>query len=75
MKYYVFITKGEADVLNFSEVCEESLDKLRFSLDGSQTFVRYDNSQPFSFAGKQEYSESEVADIVKGSEWIADEEI
>lgn len=70
---YVFLTAEEANALDFSEVREESIDKLRFSLDSSETFVRYSGDQPSSLSGKTEYTESEVAAIVLGSEWTSEE--
>ena len=66
---YVFLTAEEANALDFSEVREESVDKLRFSLDSSETFVRYSGDQPSSLSGKSEYTQSEVAAIVLGPEW------
>lgn len=66
---YVFLTAEEANALDFSEVREGSVDKLRFSLDSSKTFVRYSGDQPSSLAGKIEYTQSEVATIMHGAEW------
>lgn len=66
---YVFLTAEEANALDFSVVREESVDKLRFSLDSSETFVRYSGDQPSSLSGKSEYTESEVFSIALNSEW------
>ena len=70
---YVFLTAEEANALDFSEVREESIDKLRFSLDSSETFVRYEGTQPFSLLGKQEYTQEEVANLMNSPEWTSDE--
>jgi len=70
---YVFLTAEEANALDFSEVGEESVDKLRFSLEGTQTFVRYEGTQPFSLLGKQEYTQEEVANLMSGPEWTSEE--
>ena len=75
MRTYTFISTEEANALDYSQVCEESVDKLRFSLDGTQTFVRYEGTQPFSLLGKTEYTEEEVANLVSGPEWTSDEPI
>jgi hypothetical protein len=72
---YVFLTAEEANALDFSEVREESIDKLRFSLDSSKTFVRYSGDQPSSLAGKIEYTQSEVASIMLDTEWTSPDEI
>ena len=66
---YVFLTAEEANALDFSEVREESIDKLRFNLDSSETFVRYSGDQPSSLLGKTEYTESEVCSIMLSAEW------
>ena len=66
---YVFLTAEEANALDFSVVREESVDKLRFSLDSSETFVRYSGDQPSILSGKSEYTESEVFSIALNSEW------
>lgn len=73
MRTYTFISAEEANALDYSQVCEESVDKLRFSLDGTQTFVRYEGTQPFSLLGKQEYTEEEIVALISGPEWTSDE--
>lgn len=72
---YVFLTAEEANALDFSEVREGSVDKLRFSLDSNKTFVRYSGDQPISLAGKIEYTQSEVASIMLDTEWTSPDEI
>jgi len=39
---YIIITAEEAKLVSFHEVHETSIDSLRYSLDGTKTFVKYD---------------------------------
>ena len=49
-KYVIFNT-SETGSINFSQVMETSVNTLRLNLSGSQTFVKYEGSQPSSVAG------------------------
>ena len=47
---YVIISSGDAaTVVDFSEVMETSFDTLRFSVDGTQTFVKHKGDIPQRF--------------------------
>ena len=104
---YVIIDKDEVSSVDFSKVLETSADTLRYSLDGSKTFVKYNRAPaqaevlyqvgdtnipsgssvgdvkiaaadeeevPASVAGltskSQEYTHSEILNILTGSEWV-----
>ena len=69
MKSYVIIDSSEVDSIDFDQVLETSADTLRHSLDGTQTFVKYEGSQPSFLNGKQEYTHSEILDILATEEW------
>ena len=60
---YVIINADEVDSVDFSKVDETSADTVRFSTDGSQTFVKYEGDQPSFLNGKQEYTHSEILTI------------
>ena len=49
-KYVIFNT-SETGSIDFSQVTETSVITLRLNLSGSQTFVKYEGSQPSSVAG------------------------
>ena len=72
-KYVVFNT-SETGSIDFSQVIENSKDTIRLNISGSQTFVKYEGSQPSSVAGlsskSQEYTHSEIRNILTGSEWV-----
>jgi hypothetical protein len=69
MKSYVIIDSSEVDSIDFDQVLETSADTLRYSLDGTQTFVKYEGDQPSFLSGKQEYTHSEILSILSGDEW------
>lgn len=70
---YVIIDSSEVNSVDFDQVAETSADTLRYSLDGSKTFVKYEGTQPFFLNGKQEYNNSEILAILATDEWTSDE--
>lgn len=72
---YVIFDISEVGTINFSEVMETSQDTLRLSVDGTKSFVKYEGDQPASVAAlttkTQEYTHSEILDILATSEWTA----
>ena len=72
---YVIIDSDEVDSVDFSRVDETSADTVRYSTDGSQTFIKYEGDQPSFLNGKQEYTHSEILTVLSGDEWTADEPI
>ena len=66
---------SELGTINFSEVMETSPDTLRLSVDGTKSFVKYEGAQPASVAAlttkTQEYTHSEILEILATSEWTA----
>tara|TARA_R110002012_G_scaffold178350_1_gene343412 strand:- start:18 stop:257 length:240 start_codon:yes stop_codon:yes gene_type:complete len=67
---YVIIDADEVDSVNFDQVDETSSDTIRYSLDGSKTFVKFDSDTTPSFLeGKTQYSHSEILAILATDEW------
>ena len=70
---YVIFNVSEINVINFNEVLEDSINTLRYSLDESKSFVKYDGSMPPSVSAlttKQgPYTHSEILSILSGPEW------
>ena len=70
---YVIIPTEEVDTIDFSEVMETSANTCRYSVDGTQTFVKYEGDMPdsvFAVIGKsQEYSHTEILEILNGEDW------
>ena len=44
-RHWVIIPVTELDNVDFSQVCETSIDTVRKSVDGTQTFVKWDGEQ------------------------------
>ena len=72
-RQYVIFDMSEVGTINFSEVMETSPDTLRLSVDGTKSFVKYEGTQPASVAAlttkTQEYSHTEILEILATSEW------
>jgi len=73
MRTYVIIDASEVSSVDFSQVLQADADKLRYSLDGTQTFVKYEGEQPSFLSGKTEYTHSEMLTILATDEWTSDE--
>ena len=72
---YCIIDASEVSSVDFDQVAETSADTLRYSLDGTKTFVKYEGTQPFFLLGKTEYTHEEILSILSGPEWTSDEVI
>lgn len=74
-RHYVIIASGDVPLINFDEVMETSAATLRYSVDGTKTFVKYDGAMPISVASctskSQEYSHEEILTILSGNEWTS----
>lgn len=70
---YVIINSDEVDSVDFSKVEETSESTLRYSLDNSQTFVKYEGAKPGFLYGKDTYTHSEILEVLSGDEWTSDE--
>ena len=67
---YVIINSDEVSSVDFSQVAETSAETVRYSLDGSKTFVKFDTDTTPSFLeGKTQYSHSEILTILTTDEW------
>lgn len=75
MRNYVIIDASEVSSVDFDQVAETSADTLRYSVDGTKTFVKYEGTQPFFLLGKTEYTHEEILTILSGPEWTSEEVI
>lgn len=69
MRTYVILNADEVDDINFGEVMETSADTLRFSLDGSKTFVKFTGETPSFLEGKTTNTHTEMLAILRTSAW------
>tara|TARA_R110002012_G_C11207591_1_gene560762 strand:+ start:217 stop:456 length:240 start_codon:yes stop_codon:yes gene_type:complete len=71
---YVIINADEVSSVNFAQVDETSENTVRYSVDGSKTFVKFDSDTTPSFLdGKTQYTHSEILTILATDEWTPDE--
>lgn len=72
---WVIINASEVGTIDFSQVIETSADTLRYKLDNSQTFVKFEGSTPSFLSGKTQYSHSQIRTILDGTDWSEEEEL
>ena len=70
MRTYVIIDASEIGNVNFDQVQETSADTLRYSLDGTKTFVKYEGNTPAFLATKVQHTHSEILGILSTEEWV-----
>ena len=65
---YVIINSSDVSSVDFSKIAETA-DTLRYSLNGSKTFVKFNGDTPSFLSGKTEYTHSEILAILATDEW------
>jgi len=75
MRTYVIINSSDVSSVDFSKVAETSADTLRYSLDGSKTFVKFEGDTPSFLEGKTQYTHTEILGVLAGPEWSSSDEI
>jgi hypothetical protein len=73
-RHYVIFATSEANIINFDEVLETSIETLRKSTDETKTFVKYDGDEmPPSVSNlttkEGPYSHEEILVILATEEW------
>ena len=61
---YVIIDASEVSSVDFSQVREDSANTLRYNLDNTKTFVKFDGSTPSFLNGKTQYTYAEIRTIL-----------
>jgi hypothetical protein len=69
MRTYCIINSDEVASVDFDQVAETSADTLRYSVDGTKTFVKYEGDQPSFLSGKTEYTYAEILEVLATDEW------
>lgn len=72
---YVIINKSEVANVEFSKVKETSADTLRYSIDGTKTFVKFEGDTPTFLQGKQQYTHAQIIEILSTEEWTQNDTI
>ena len=72
-KYIIFDVSG-LNKINFSEVMEDSASTLRYSLDGTKTFIKWEEAEPSFLSNlltkSRIYTLEEISQILLTSEWF-----
>ena len=74
---YVIFSVSELDKINFDEVLETSADTVRRSIDGTQTFVKWENGGNIppsvqTLTTKGEYlTHAEILEIMSSPAWTS----
>ena len=75
MRNYEIIDASEVSSVDFNQVLETSADTLRYSLDGSQTFVKFDGDTPSFLEGKTALDRSEMLAVLATEDWSSDDPV
>lgn len=75
MRTYVITNSSDVSSVDFSKVAETSTDTLRYSLDGTKTFVKFEGDAPAFLDGLTQYTHSEILDVLATPEWTDPDEI
>lgn len=71
-KFMIF-SCNELDQIDFTQVLETSIDTVRKSVDGTKTFVKWDNDMPecvYNLTTKEgPYTYDEILEILSTPEW------
>lgn len=72
-RHYVIISASDVSNIDFDQVLETSANTVRYSVDETLTFVKYNGGMPSSVSActskSQEYSHSEILVILGGTDW------
>lgn len=71
MRTYVIINSSDVSSVDFSKVVETSADTLRYSVDGTKTFVKFEGDTPAFLDGLTQYTHSEILAELATPEWTA----
>ena len=75
MTNYIIIYKSEVANIDFTKVKETSANTLRYSIDGSKTFVKFEGDTPAFLSGKQQYTHAQILEVLAGEEWTNTEQL
>ena len=72
---YCIIDASEVSSVDFDQVFQTSADTLRYSVDGTKTFVKFTGDTPSFLIGEPQYTHEEILNILSGPEWTSNEVI
>ncbi len=73
-RYYLIIGVNEINKVNFSQVLESSADTLRYNVNNTKTFIKWEGATP-NFVSEittkeGPYNHVEIMGILSTSEWV-----
>ena len=74
-KKYVIINNTDVSSVDFSQVQETSADTLRWNIDKTKTFVKFEGDAPSFLTDKQQYTNAEILAILDdiNGEWYIED--
>jgi hypothetical protein len=70
---YIIFNVSELDLIDFNQVIENSLETLRYSIDGTKTFVKWIGNEPMFISELVSksiiYNNEDMMDILHTDEW------
>ena len=74
MRKYIIFDVSELNKINFNEVLEDSQSTLRYSLDGTKSFIKWEDIEPSFLSNlltkSRIYTLVEISEILLTSEWF-----
>jgi hypothetical protein len=74
-RHYVTFAVTELNQIDFDQVLETSAETVRLSIDGTETFVKYEGDMPATVAAlstkSEPYTHDEILAILNTAEWSA----
>lgn len=71
MRTFVILNTTELGSVDFDQVLQQSPDSLRYSLDGTKTFVKFEGDTPSFLIGEPQYTYEEMLSVLDGPEWAS----
>jgi len=75
---YLIIQASDVSSVDFSTVCETSADTLRYNVDNTKTFIKWDAVEPDSVAAltgtEGPYTRAEILAILATDAWTTEDD-
>ena len=71
MRTFVILNTTELGSVDFDQVLQQSPDSLRYSLDGTKTFVKFEGDTPSFLIGEPQYTHEEMLSVLDGPDWAS----
>jgi len=72
---YILINTSDLSLIDFNQVAQTSVDTIRYSVDGTKTFVKFKGDTPSFLIGEPQYTREEMLSILSGEDWFNPDEV